>query len=164
MRPDSHRSVRSISVMISLMSNIQTLSCSLDCVLLCCAPAGSRGVQCHRQEGGRQTPGELDYTSLMRGDRRHSLPPTYLSFFHYAHTQTYATLQTAHLASVDSYNLFKSVTCEGLKNSIPASHRTLSYKKAWHKNGTDVLFKWQSKHFINHLCGFPQRGWKKGKL
>lgn len=164
MRPDSHRSVRSISVMISLMSNIQTLSCNfrLCAALLCSGWEQRRAVP---QTGrGRQTPGELDYTSLMRGDRRHSLPPTYLSLFHYAHTQTYATFQTAHLPSVDSYILFKSVTCEGLKDSIPASHRTLSYKKAWHKNGTDVLFKWQSKHFINHLCGFPQRGWKKGKL
>lgn len=30
-----------------------------------------------------------------------------------------------------------------------------------HKNRTDVLFKWQSRHFINHLYGFPHHGLKK---
>lgn len=61
-----------------------------------------------RGEGGGQTPAELDYMSLMRGDRRHSLPPTYLSL--QTHTHTHATFLGIHLASITEFILYYSKT------------------------------------------------------
>lgn len=94
-------------------------------------------------DGGRQTPDELDYASLMKGDRRHSLPPP-ISLC--AHTKSDTDIRTLSncslcLSHLDYLILFKLATCRGLKDRTPAYQRTLSYKNAWHKNRTDVLFK-----------------------
>lgn len=92
-------------------------------MLHCCAQARSRGGHCHRW-GGRQTLAELVYTSLMRGDRRHSLPPPIFLSLHThtnIHILSYCSPCLSHL---DHFILFKSATCRGLKNRTqpPTEH------------------------------------------
>ena len=89
-----------------------------------CARPGSRGGQCHRR-GGRQTLGELDYASLMRGDRRHSLPPPIsLSPSLCTHMHTHSHTDICILSNCppclrpqDYFVLFISATCRGLKRT-----------------------------------------------
>lgn len=164
MRPDSHCSIRSISAIISLMLNIKTLLYSLDrnSVQVCRAQAGCRGGQSYRR--GKADAGRAGL--CVPNERwQETLPaPTYLSLHTHSHTgiRTLANCSPC-LGHLDYFILFKSGTCRGLKDRTPGSQGTLPYKNAWHKNRTDVLFKWQRGHLINHLCGFHHHGYRKWK-
>lgn len=54
---------------------------------MCCSVVlGPRAEEGSATNGGGQSPAELDYASLMRGDRRHSLPPPISLSLHTTHT------------------------------------------------------------------------------
>lgn len=84
--------------------------------------------------------------------RGHSLPPPiFLS------VATNTTFQTATLISVDLLSgLLK------FKTKSPSLPENITALKCRAQNRTDVLFKCQSRHFINHLHGLPHQGSKKG--
>lgn len=113
-------------------------------------------MSCSVTDGGRQTPTELlDYAYLMRGDRRHSLPPTYLS----ANIQTYALFQIAHLAPTFTCFFFyykytskqKSATFKSLQNKLKVFLWILYYPTKTLDTKTNVLFKWRTGHYQSFM-------------
>lgn len=84
--------------------------------------------------------------------RGHSLPPPiFLS------VATNTTFQTAAPISVGLLSRLQK-----FKTKSPGLPENITALKCRAQNRTDVLFKCQSRHFINHLHGLPHQGSKKG--
>lgn len=121
-----------------------------DCVLVvCCPQAESRGERCHRRGVG-----DTGWAGLYASNERWQETIPTPNLFLYKPMQPFKLLPLPII--------LKSATFRSLKERNPAPHRALLHRNSWHKNRTDVLFKSQSKHFINHLHTFPHHSYKKG--
>lgn len=83
--------------------------------------------------------------------------PTHLSLLLplHAHTQH---LKSPHLPQMITLFSLNHSLAHVLKTGAQPPKKHYDTKLLGTKTGTNVLFKWQSRHFIHHLCGFPHRG------
>lgn len=76
--------------------------------------------------------------------------PTYLSLRLHKHIQHFKLLPSSQLISL--------AVCKKFKTKSPSLPENITALNCRAQNRTDVLFKCQSRHVINHLHGLPHQG------